>query len=58
MIWHSVGEFLAMGGYGGYVWGSVGVTAAMMFFEVASLAARRREALRALARDARRGERA
>jgi heme exporter protein D len=26
MQWHSVNEFLAMGGYAFYVWGSFGIT--------------------------------
>lgn len=34
-------EFLAMGGYGLYVWGSYGVTAVVLILNV--LAARRRE---------------
>ena len=29
MQWHSVGEFLAMGGYALYVWGSVGACAVL-----------------------------
>jgi heme exporter protein D len=35
-------EFLAMGGYGLYVWGSFGVTAIVMLGEMVSLRARRR----------------
>ena len=31
--WNSFGEFLAMGGYGLYVWGSFGVTALIMVAE-------------------------
>ena len=30
MQWNSVSEFFAMGGYAFYVWGSFGVTAAVM----------------------------
>jgi heme exporter protein D len=30
MHWQSVGDFLAMGGYGLYVWGSFGVTAVVL----------------------------
>ena len=41
-------EFWAMGGYGLYVWGSYGVTAALVAVEIALLKARRREALAAL----------
>jgi len=28
MVWNSASDFFAMGGYGLYVWGSYGVTAA------------------------------
>ncbi len=31
--WNSLSEFLAMGGYGLYVWGSFGVTALIMAIE-------------------------
>jgi heme exporter protein D len=37
-------EFLAMGGYGWYVWGSYGVTFACLALEVIFLAKRNREA--------------
>ena len=40
--WSSASEFLSMGGYGLYVWGSFGVTALVMLLEVWSLSARRR----------------
>ncbi len=40
--WSNGSEFLAMGGYGLYVWGSFGVTALVMVIEVWSLAARRK----------------
>jgi len=46
MQWHSLGEFLAMGGYAFYVWGSFGATAAALGIEAALLRARRRQALR------------
>ncbi len=42
MNWGGVNEFLAMGGYGLYVWGSYGVTFVLIALELASLAARRR----------------
>lgn len=42
MIWNSASEFLAMGGYGLYVWGSFGVTAAVIAAEVWLVAARRK----------------
>ena len=34
MIWNSWSHFWAMGGYGLYVWGSFGVTAASMAIEM------------------------
>ena len=43
MQWGSVSEFVAMGGYGLYVWTSFGVTAFGMLWEVFAL--RRRHAL-------------
>ena len=42
MNWGSVGAFLAMGGYAGFVWGSYGVTALCIALEVALLVARGR----------------
>ena len=42
MQWGSFSEFVAMGGYGLYVWTSFGVTAFCMLWEV--LALRRRHA--------------
>ena len=51
MIWNSASEFLAMGGYGLYVWGSFGVTAAVIAAEIWSVAARR-QAIRNLMADA------
>ena len=48
MNWGGVAEFIAMGGYGGYVWGSFGVTAVCVIVEIFILGARRRAALRAL----------
>lgn len=33
MVWNSFSDFLAMGGYGLYVWGSVGATALAMTLE-------------------------
>ena len=46
MNWGSVSAFLEMGGYGGYVWGSYGVTALCFAVELAMLVARRRKLLR------------
>lgn len=45
MYWSSFGDFLAMGGYGLYVWGSFGVTAVVMAGELLSLRQRRRRAI-------------
>ncbi|MEJ8851032.1 heme exporter protein CcmD [Variovorax rhizosphaerae] len=42
MNWQSVGDFVAMGGYGLYVWGSFGMAALALAFEVAQVRARRR----------------
>ncbi|MDE3042053.1 MAG: heme exporter protein CcmD [Nitrospirota bacterium] len=42
MQWGSVSEFMAMGGYGLYVWTSFGVSAFFMLWEVFAL--RRRHA--------------
>ena len=50
MNWGGVEEFLAMGGYGLYVWGSYLVTFALLAFEIALAKKRRREALRRLER--------
>ena len=43
VYWDSVGSFLAMGGYGGYVWGAYGVTAVLLAAEV--ILVRRRHGL-------------
>jgi heme exporter protein D len=44
MNWQSWSDFLAMGGYGVYVWGSYGVTLVLMALEVALLFNRKRTA--------------
>ena len=51
MNWQAFGEFLDMGGYGLYVWGSYGVTLALMVVEPLGARRRHRRALQA-ARDA------
>ena len=51
MNWSSWSEFVAMGGYGFYVWGSFGVSAVVIAGEMLALRARRK-ALRQAARDA------
>jgi heme exporter protein D len=38
-------EFLKMGGYGFYVWGAYGITAAVLIVEVIAVRRRRRRAL-------------
>ena len=48
--WSSVGEFLHMGGYGMYVWGSFAVCALVIAAESTGIALRRR-ALRRLPLD-------
>ena len=45
MIWQTLSDFIAMGGYAPYVWGAVGTTAAALALEVRALRARRRAAL-------------
>ena len=47
MQWKSLGDFLHMGGYGLYVWGSYAVTFAVMAVEAALAARRRRRAFAA-----------
>ena len=48
MIWQSAAEFWAMGGYGVYVWGSMGVSAALLVLEVLLARMGRRQALDAV----------
>lgn len=40
MNWSSISDFLAMGGYGAYVWGSFGVVFALMAGEVLAVGQR------------------
>jgi heme exporter protein D len=53
MQWHSLGEFLAMGGYGPYVWGSVGACALAMLIEPVLLRRQHRRLRQALRRQQR-----
>ncbi len=46
----SLGEFIHMGGYGFYVWGSYGMAALVMALEVLWLRQRRRTIVRRLGR--------
>jgi heme exporter protein D len=45
MIWNSFDDFVRMGGYGLYVWGSYAVTLVVMVGEALLAAQRRRRAL-------------
>jgi heme exporter protein D len=51
MQWHSVSEFLDMGGYALYVWGSFGISALVVIAEIWQLRARRRDILRNLSNE-------
>lgn len=44
--WQNWSDFWAMGGYGLYVWGSFGVTAAVILGELLALRARHRTLVR------------
>lgn len=45
MSWGNLDNFLAMGGYGLYVWGSYGVTLVLIVAELVVLARRKRNAV-------------
>lgn len=51
MNWGSTSEFFAMGGYGLYVWGSFGVTAAALLIETLLVRKRFSYTRRALRRE-------
>lgn len=51
MQWTSLDDFLRMGGYAFYVWGSFGVTALALLMEPLLLRKRRNEALRTIRRE-------
>ena len=53
MNWQSLDHFLAMGGYGLYVWGSYAATFAFLAAEILLVAKRRRNILRELRAQAR-----
>ena len=44
-MWNSFGDFLTMGGYGLYVWGSMGACLSVCVFEPISLNLKRRALL-------------
>ena len=50
MTWSSLSDFLAMGGYALYVWGSYGMTVLLVVIELAALRARRVRAMDELRR--------
>ena len=51
MIWGSVAEFLHMGGYGLYVWGSYVVTLSLLVIEALALVRRERAVIARLERE-------
>jgi heme exporter protein D len=50
MNWQSGSEFLAMGGYGLYVWGSYAVTLIVLIGEIVALVMRRHGVIERLAK--------
>jgi heme exporter protein D len=56
MSWGSFSEFAHMGGYGFYVWGSYGVTLALLVAEAVSLVLRERTTRSRLQRELSRGD--
>ena len=50
IYWNSFADFLAMGGYGLYVWGSFGVTALVMVIEPILVARNQRASVARLKR--------
>ena len=48
MHWNSLSEFINMGGYGTYVWGSYLVTFVLLAAEVITLRARKRKFLQTM----------
>jgi len=55
MNWGSFSNFLAMGGYAGYVWGAYVVTTVLIATEIVMLRTRRRRAMQDVAQRARSG---
>jgi len=58
IYWNSVGDFLAMGGYGLYVWGSFGATALLMSVEPLLVARRKKRTVARVKRQLRADARA
>ena len=56
IYWNSFGDFLHMGGYGLYVWGSFGVTALIMIVEPIVVARNRKCTISRLKRQLRAAE--
>ena len=56
MIWNSWQDFWAMGGYGLYVWGSFGVSASLMAYEMYWVKQARNKALQQVAQELRAAE--
>ncbi len=56
--WNSFSDFLAMGGYGFYVWGSFGLTALIMIVEPIVVARNRKTTIARLKRQLRAEDRA
>ena len=53
IYWNSFSDFVAMGGYGLYVWGSFGLTVAIMAVEPLVVARRHRQTVARLRRQLR-----
>ncbi|CAB1367725.1 heme exporter protein CcmD [Denitratisoma oestradiolicum] len=53
IFWNSFADFIAMGGYGGYVWGSFGMAALIMVMEPILVVRRRTQTIARLKRQAR-----
>lgn len=53
IYWNSFADFLAMGGYGFYVWGSFGVTALVILIEPLLVARNRKTTITRLKRQLR-----
>ncbi|HKO88140.1 MAG TPA: heme exporter protein CcmD [Burkholderiales bacterium] len=50
--WQNLNDFLAMGGYGAYVWGAYAVSALSICLELMALRRRRVQAVGAIKKDA------